>query len=297
MKSLITVIYFIEYLLMRAVYALLGFFPLRVLYAIAHGVGTLGYYILPKKRKIALENLRLAFGTTKSERELRRIARVSLVNLIFIYFEFIFFSRRRRQLDKYFYFDPEGWEIVNGLVKVPKPAMYLTAHIGSWEFLALCAGFIGQKMHAIGRPIKNRFIFDYISRLRCVTESSVIDKNHAVKGTIKVFQKKEVIGTLIDQRVGSSGIVVEFFGYPAYTTPFPALMKIKYDCVLYPVFAIRKGCGLFHIVLKEEITVPTHLKNNEEKVKFMVKAYTKVVEDIVREYPEQWLWYHRRWRL
>jgi KDO2-lipid IV(A) lauroyltransferase len=297
MKSLTTCFYFIEYLLVRIVYCFLGFLPLRLLHAIACGVGTIGYYILPKKRKLALENLRLAFGTEKSTRELRRIARASLNNLIFIYLELIYFSKRRRYLDKYFYLDATSRKYVDHMLAEPKATMYLTGHFGNWEFLALCAGFSGQKMHAIGRPIKNRFIFNYISRLRCVTESSVIDKDYAVKGTLKVFQKKEIVGTLIDQRVGSSGIVVDFFGHPAYTTPFPALMKLKYDCVLHPAFAIRKSVGLFHVEIKDPIKVPLHLAGNEEKIKYMVQEYTKVVEDVVRAYPEQWLWYHRRWRL
>jgi KDO2-lipid IV(A) lauroyltransferase len=66
---------------------------------------------------------------------------------------------------------------------------------------------------------------------------------------------------------------------------------------LCPVFAVREKLGLFHIIVKDEIKVPGHLDSNEEKIKYMVQEYTKVVEDVVRRYPEQWLWYHRRWRL
>ncbi|MBN1493592.1 MAG: lysophospholipid acyltransferase family protein [Candidatus Omnitrophica bacterium] len=297
MKFLKESLYCAEYMLLRCLFTIVGFVPLHFLYGLAWCVGTVAYYILPHKRAIALENLSLAFGNEKTSRERRRIARAAMRNLVFVYLEFLFFARRKKGLDKYFYFDEDSGKRTMGLTKMPRAAMYLTGHIGNWELLALVAGFIGQKMHAIGRPLKNRYVFDYISRLRCSTAGAVIDKEHAVRGTIEAFKKKEIVGTLIDQRVGASGIVVDFFGQPAYTTPFPALMKIKYDCILYPAFAIREKIGFYRVIIKDEINIRPGELGNLERIKYMVQEYTKVMEEMVRAYPEQWLWYHRRWRI
>jgi KDO2-lipid IV(A) lauroyltransferase len=124
-----------------------------------------------------------------------------------------------------------------------------------------------------------------------------IDKEYAAKESMRVLQRNEIVGMIVDQRVGSTGILVNFFNRPVTATPFPALMQIKYGSRLYPIFSIRERLGCFHVQLGEEIVVPEHITDKQGKIHYIVQAYTKAIEDIVRKYPEQWLWYHRRWRL
>ncbi|MFC1809512.1 lysophospholipid acyltransferase family protein [Candidatus Omnitrophota bacterium] len=289
--------YLCEYIIVRIVCLFIVFVPRCVLRLISIIVGTIGYYVLPKKRKIALDNLRIAFGKEKTDKERKCIARASMQNLVFVFLEFIHFAKHKEILNKYVFFDEEERSRIEKIASENKGYILMTAHIGSWELLILAAKLLGFRMSIVTRAVKNKYLYDYITYLRSSSGVKIIDKPDAVKTAIRIAQDKGTIGTMIDQRVGESGVVVDFFGQPATVTRFPALMHLKYDFTLYPIFAIRKSSGRYHIVLKDEISAPKHIQDKEARIEYMVKAYTKAVEDVVREYPEQWLWYHRRWRL
>jgi len=291
------VIYLIEYIIVRIIFYILSFVPLSILKIGATIVGTIGYCILGKRREVALQNLRLAFKDEKTEKEIRRIARMSCINLIYTYIEFMHFPRFLVNVKNRFVMDEDSRKRINEAVHADNSLIYLTAHFGNWEFLSLFAGDDGQQLSSIGRAVKNHYIADFVNRMRCLAGSAMLDKEDAVKGAMKAIRNNEQVGILVDQRAGNSGIEVKYFGEPVSATPFPALMKIKFGSVLLPIFCIRKKVGAFQIVVGDGIDIPADLSDSDETIHYVVQTYTGAIENIVRKFPEQWLWYHRRWRL
>lgn len=287
----------IEYGLVRCVFFLVRLFPLGFWCFPARMLGCFGFFVLAKRRRDALANLRLISGNDADEHALNRIACRSCQHLVYAYLEFIHCTRSREKVKTYGAFTAAEQKTLDGYYGRRKGLMYLTAHIGNWEFLSLIAGVSGFPLTSIGRAVKNPYLTQYVNRLRSITGSAIIDKKDAVRGTLDVLRKKECLGTLVDQRGGDSGIVIQFMGQPASATPFPALMKLRFDCALVPIFCIRERVGKFSFVIGDEIVVPPGVTDKDEIIRSVTQAYTDEIEKVVRRYPEQWLWFHRRWRL
>lgn len=286
-----------EALIVKFLICVFGMFPLSILYAGADVLGWCMFVALKKRTKIALDNLELAFGNEKTDEERRRIARASGQNLLRVYAEFMYFARHPYKLESCCERSLDDAQYLDAAHARGKGVVYLTGHIGNWEMLPLLGGVWGIPLTSIGRAIKNRYLMKSIDEMRQLTGSVMIEKEYAVKEIMRALRDQRGVGVLIDQRGGNAGEQITFFGETATATPFPALMKIKLDCTMLPVFLVRTYKGKFRFVLKKEIVLPADITDKQEQIHALVQAYTDAVEEIVREYPEQWLWYHRRWRL
>ena len=249
------------------------------------------------RHKIALENLRRAFPD-KPESELQEIAVGMWGNQARQVAEYVF-------LDEIFDFDIEGKR--QGLVEVEgmsifqrlqnenRARIFFTAHTGNFELLPICAAAFGLEVTALFRPPNNPYIAKKLLKARKTRMGHLVpSKAGAVWALASSLTKGANIGMLVDQHF-HNGVPITFFGREALTSPVLARLARQFDVDVYPARCIRLPGGRFRLQLYEKIDLP-RLENGKVDIQSSTQIINSIVEDWVREYPDQWMWFHKRWK-
>jgi len=177
-----------------------------------------------------------------------------------------------------------------------KPALVFSAHLANWEITAVAAKRYGLPAAALYRTPNNRFIAERILGVRSELMRELIPAGPGAPFRMAdLLGKGFHVGMLMDQRFGR-GTKVPFFGRPAATNPIFAKLARHIDCPVYGARAIRLPGARFRLELEGPIELPRDAKGRIDE-KASTDAITGIIEGWVREYPEQWLWQHRRWRM
>jgi KDO2-lipid IV(A) lauroyltransferase len=276
--------------------------PLERALALGAGVGRLILFGVGRRRRLVLENLRLSFPE-KTESERRAIARRSVENLGRTLVEVLrlpdFTEEDARHRIRVEGLDTAAWLRKNG-----KGALALSAHFGNFEYIAVGLNRLGIfRCHLIGRPIRNRGIDRAIRSCRAAHGVETIPNRRSVPAILDKLRRGEGIGVVLDQNMKRSmGIFVDFFGRPASTTPGLAVLAHRSGAPVVPVFAVREsawrpGGDPANHVISIGRPIPWEARGDlQEALRVNTQAYTRVIEDWVRRFPDQWFWLHDRWR-
>jgi KDO2-lipid IV(A) lauroyltransferase len=250
------------------------------------------------RHRVALDNLRKAFPE-KSETEISAIASDMWANMARLAVEYIF-------LDTLFDFDPASAKI--GRVEVKgverfiemaaerRPRITLTGHVGNFEMLAIAGTLYGLDAAFMFRPPNNPFLARYIMRARSSGISNMLASRKGVAFTLaRILENNGTIGVLVDQKF-QRGIRTTFFGRECETSPLVPKLARQYDCDVYPARCIRLPGNRFRLELEPRLELPRDTKG-EVDVAASAQLLNDIVERWVREYPGQWMWFHKRWSL
>lgn len=274
---------------------LLRVLPRPLARAIATCVAFLLYALLPRLRRVGLRNLELAFPE-KSARERGRILRGVYVSLGRLLSEIPKFdSYTRENVDRIAIYD--GFENFERARARGKGVLFLTAHLGGWEIGSFVHSLHGNRLHVVMRALDNPYIDAETRRLRTLHGNTVIDKDEFARGVIAALRKGDTVGVLMDTNMlPGEGEFVDFFGHPASTTTSIARLAMRTDAAVVPAFTIWDSTlGKYRIHFEPEIPA---IRTGDDNADALVNTarYTKVIENVIREYPDQWLWVHRRWK-
>ncbi|MCW8984771.1 MAG: lysophospholipid acyltransferase family protein [Thermoanaerobaculales bacterium] len=193
--------------------------------------------------------------------------------------------------------DVTGWDIVERALSKGRGAFFLTAHIGSWEVAALVTGLkVEAGLSVVTRPLDNPLLEVELDRLRKLYGNHVFGKRNIVREVLAQLKKGGGVGILIDQRVREDkGVEVPFFGHPAWTPGILARLASKTRAPVVPTFALRDKPGHYRLRYDEPVVVD-ELPDSELEEVPLTTRYMAILEDAIRENPDQWLWYHDRWK-
>lgn len=290
-KRLRYVRYFFEYVAVIVFYFFIRVLPHSALFPIADLIGRI-FFLLPSVRKLLCANIKVAFPE-KDVCEVRRMASKSASNLILALLEFFWFIDRPEKLEKYVDFPRNERDITEKNKKTGHGLIWATPHIGNWELAGLKFKHDANIPFAVVvRPLNNFFLNRIIHSGRVSEGSRVISDKGAVKGMMKALKDGCFIATLVDQnsRVRDGGIFVDFFGLPVPTSRAPALFGRKLNTPVAVGGCIRKG-KRYEMFAEELPKLPAEYGSDEE----LVQDIMKITEKIVRQYPEQYLWFYKRW--
>lgn len=251
---------------------------------------------LTSRHAVGSANLRRAFPDL-SEAEYSRILKGAWNSLGRIGAEYAF-------LDRIFDYDPDnpssgrievvGEELFKTIQDSKEPAIFFTAHMANWELLAICASKFDLDVTSLFRPPNNATVAREVDRIRTSMMGSLIPSragaSYALNG---VLEKGGRVGLLVDQFF-KRGTNITFFGLDAPTNPLLAILTKRFDCPVYGARTIRLPGGRFRLELTGPLDLPRDADGHINSLATM-QAVTDIVESWVREYPEQWLWFHRRW--
>lgn len=286
-----------EYLLFSAFHWLAIALPRNWALALGAGVGS-GMARLPGRwRRVALANLALAFPD-RTAAEHRRILAASGRNLGRSAVEFYRLPKMRPAEVASLVSIPDrsAWERLlrdrdeRGLVVV-------TAHFGNWELLAYSHGLLGHPVTLVHKPMRNRFVDAFIASVRARAGTRSIPKRAAAREALRTLRQREILVIPTDQnQPRHEGIFVDFFGRAANTNPGAARLARHTGAALWPVFLVRDGESDRHRVeILPRIEVADTGDSNED-IRATTQRCVDAIEAMLRRHPEQWIWFHNRWR-
>ncbi|HWX43205.1 MAG TPA: lysophospholipid acyltransferase family protein [Blastocatellia bacterium] len=262
---------------------------------IGKAAGRAAYYLHGRLRLTAFRNLSLAMP------DLDEAARTRVVKGVFDNFgrllgEFSQFPKiRSDNIVKLVVY--EGLENYTRAAAEGRGVLFLTGHFGAWELCAFAHGASGNPLNFLVRPIDNPYIDRMISRYRSLSGNHTIDKSDAVKPVLAALKRREAVGFLIDiNTFEDQGVFCGFFGIPACTTTGLAIFALRTDAPVVPGFLIWNEKLKRHCLRFEPALPVVRTGDFKEEVRLNTAAFTRVIEQYARRYPDQWLWVHKRWK-
>ena len=284
----------LEYTAVRVSLKLLETLPQGAARALASVVARLLYLLSPKLKKTAETNLRLAFPEwTDAQRQqvIRKMAR----NLGRMAAEFA-------RMPKYSPANIHDLVILDGHEnfleghKRGKGVLYLTGHVGGWELSSFAHALYGYPLHYTARPLDNRKLDELVNRYRGLSGNRPIFKNESARVMLKVLKDAGTVGILADQNtMPSEGVFVDFFGTLACTTTGLARVALHTGAAVVPGYAYwDEVAGKYRLRFEPPVEL-IRTGDAERDIFENTQKFTKVLEEIIRKYPDQWVWVHGRW--
>lgn len=281
------------YLILRSVLMVVHMFPFEMAPQVGRWIGRIWKALDKRHRGVAARNVAASPGICAPEEIPAFIDRVyehvgrSLVEVLMT-------PRLLQRGMVQNYVTVHRNELVDQVLKDGRGAIIAMGHLGNWELTGIAVALHGYKLTSLMRPIENPWIDAYLTRFRTVTGHGLISKYDAWGPMVATVQRNELLVIQIDQDARHRGVFVEFFGRPASTQKSPAVLSLKYGCPIVSVNIYRDG--LKHRCEVAEIFFPDDFKNLPDPVQAMTQAYTRKLEEFVRQHPEQWNWLHARWK-
>jgi len=274
---------------------LTGALPRQLARGLGVGVARTLFAVTPKLRRIAEVNLKLAFPEWT---DIQRAATVRgmVRSLGWMAAEFAMMPRyTRKNIEDVILLD--GQENFLEGQRLGKGVLFLTAHMGAWELSSYAHARYGYPLHYMARPLDNARLDALVNRYRGLSGNKPIFKNDSARAMLKILKDAGTIGILADQNtLPEEGVFVDFFGVPACTTSGIARVALHTGAAVVPGYAVWDA-SLQKYRLRFEAPLELVRTGDAERDIFEnTQLFARVTEEIIRKYPEQWVWLHARWK-
>ena len=289
-----TVAHRAQYALLRAFAWLLGLMSWRAATNLAGSIGTLFYWPLGIRRRVAEKQVAAAFPELSSH-EVERLARESYRHLGRVAAETMLFSRLDGPGILSHMSGIDGLEHFVRQRAEGRGAIVLTGHVGNWEIGGAVVAASGIPIDVVVRLMGNPLFDDFLTITRNNLGMTVVRDRDAVRHTARALREGHVMAFLIDQsglHIASS--FVNFFGRPAKTPRGPAVLALRLHVPVFFGVSIRRPDGRYHMTISEIVTARTG--DTDRDVDAILNEYSGLLEHFVRQSPEQYFWQHRRWK-
>jgi KDO2-lipid IV(A) lauroyltransferase len=274
---------------------ILGLMPRPVSRALAIGLAQVFYALHFRLRQVGMRNLDMVFPE-KTIAERSRILRGVFTSL----------GRQLAELCQFPKYTPEnigevveydGLENYERAFAQGKGVLFLTAHFGGWELSAFAHSLHGHWLHIVMRPMDNEYLDRMLQHYRTMHGNKTVAKDDFVRGLLAAMKAGETVGILMDTNMTPpQGIFVDFFGIPACTASGLARIALRTDAAVVPGFTIWDPTLSKYRLRFDPALQLIRTGHLEADIAANTQMFTKVIEDYVRKYPDQWLWVHRRWK-
>jgi KDO2-lipid IV(A) lauroyltransferase len=258
-------------------------------------MGKIGFSVVRGQRKIILANLNTAFPEkTAAEKTLLAKRFFSLFSLGSL--EVLHFVNHRDLLDTQV--AVKGRENLEEAMALGKGVIAITAHMGNFPLMFAKLAREGLPTYVIARPLRDEKSNDYIHQMREQAGIKTIfsyPRKDCVAQTIKALRENGIVFMLIDQNFGSGGVWVDFFGKLAATPTGTAVFALRTGAAILPMFIVREKTGFHTVYIEPKVPIKV-LENNDETLLINTASFSKIIEQWIRRFPEQWGWIHRRWK-
>ncbi|MGO9270193.1 MAG: lysophospholipid acyltransferase family protein [Terriglobia bacterium] len=284
----------LEYAFVAGLLTFLGWFPHPLARTMCRVLATLCYWLWPRLRRVGSFNLQLAFPDW-SPRQRRRALFGLFQNFGRMLADFTHFPAwSRDNIEKIIIYD--GFENYERARAQGKGVLFLTAHFSNWELSSFAHGLYGYPLNFLVRHMDNPLLDGLINGYRSLSGGRPIEKTDSARQVLRALENGEAVGILMDQNMlPGEGVFVPFFGKLACTTPGPARIARKTGAAIVLGLTIWDAkIGKYR--LRFEPVEWIKRDDPEEEIIANTANFTRLIEEYVRRYPEQWLWVHRRWK-
>jgi Kdo2-lipid IVA lauroyltransferase/acyltransferase len=279
----------VEYCLAAAALKSVEYAPRPVARVLAGGYARLLDRAIPRLRRVGMRNLAFALPGLTAARHAEIIDGVfaSIARILVSFAKFP--SIRRDNLDQWIRL--EGGEHFDAAVREGRGVLFATAHLGNWELSAFAHALMAAPMNVLVRPLDNPRIDAMVERRRALTGNRPIGKKDFARSILKALGANQAVGILIDQNESlDSGVFVDFFGVKACASAGLARFASHSGAAVIPGFALwNQAEQLFVLRFFPAVEMTGDAAADTQ-------ALHSVLERVIRDHPDQWLWIHRRWK-
>ncbi len=281
----------IAYAFVKSVTKIGEILPARIGRRLYVSLGRASYYLLPNSRRIALANLRVAFGEHAADKEIRAIAKATFANLGRFAYDIVQARHRGPEWVKHLA-TVRGKHNLDEALARGKGVIALTGHVGNWELLAAYFSMIGYPINVLATSLKDSKLNDLLVKMRTDVGVRVLDRSKGLIQAFRCLKRGEVLGVLIDQDTSVESVLVDFLGTPAKTAVGAVKLASRTGAAIVPLAMTLNDSGHYEIDIKEALKIG----GRDETLREDVELCSKAIEDFIRRKPSQWVWMHKRWK-
>lgn len=284
----------VEYFFARIGVWLVEHTPARIACFLAKRVGDIAYFFMPRRRRIAVGNI-LKAGITDNPRKARRIAHASAQGIALTVAESFIFPRLKNAES---HVELDMSQAAKDAIDASKCGFICySGHFGNWEIGAQALAKF-RPVTGIARPMNNERVQELMDRKKMRADFETIDKHSGrPMDMVRALKRNRALAILSDQHANGDGaVVIDVFGRPAKTYPTPAVLQQLTGAPVFFSYALRTGFMRFRIHFSEPLFYKVSKENKAADIQAATQDLSKRLEEIIRQYPEQYLWAHRRWK-
>lgn len=288
-----------EYSVASLLLGFLGVLPRRLAIALSIGVAWVCYRLLSGLRKAGMRSLEIAYP------EMGEAARMELLGGTFDSLgrvlgevsQFPKYSKEKMASMVDFTFDGYMQTLYDQVKREKRGVLITTGHLGNWELLVQTFAVWHEPMSYLARPIDNPLIEDLTVAIRTKFGNTPLNKTNSARTAIRLLREGQIVGVLADVNAHpKEGVFVPFFDVAACTTAGPATLAIRTNALLFPIFCVYDRETHKYKIVHGRAVEPAATGDREADIQATTAAYTAEIEKIIRQYPDQWLWIHKRWK-
>lgn len=286
-----------EYVAARAVAGLVQYLPYRVALGLGWGIAWFVFYVWRYRVSAAKARIREVFGTRYSDCEVNRIAWRSWRNFCFTVVEMIRIpvSAPAQILAVVDVGDSDRKILAH--LQSGLGAIIAAAHMGSWEMATLTSLACGIHLFSVAASQKNRLVDEYINRMRAGTGFETLPRSASVlKGIVRQIREGKVLAILPDVRSRTPGVAINFLGKTANIAGGLGLIAKMTGVPVFPCVITRQGWTRHRYRIMDPVWPEDGLEKKEDWQRITQEVFD-VFDRAIREHPEQWFWFNKRWVL
>jgi KDO2-lipid IV(A) lauroyltransferase len=286
---------YLVYLLLRFSVCLLQMLSYEASMRLANVVAALVYWVDRRHRLVAADNLRHAFPDLPAE-QIDPLVRATYRHFIRLVMTIVHLPRHFHVYSWRNYLEMSGERHLAAALLSGRPVLLVTGHFGNWEMGGYTLGLFGFKTSAIARTLDNEYLDRFLRTFRQRTGQEIVAKHGEIEKINHLLCANGALATLGDQDAGQRGLYVTFFGRPASTHKAIALLSLQYDAPMLVLGIAHTGEPMQHRLIIQDVILPEEYAGQRDAIRRVTQRFTSALETLVRQYPEQYLWLHRRWK-
>ena len=259
-------------------------------------LGWMSFYFFGRERQRALKHIQLALEDTYQPKQRRQIIKISFQNLGKNLLEVLYLSRLTpTEIDRMV--SVEGENYLKDAYSRGRGIIFITGHIGCWEMGATLLAKRYRPTVILAAPIYDPHLEEVMVRIRRThgIETIVRGQSNALRRLLATLQEGGVVVLAIDQDTRVDGVFVPFFGREAYTPAGPATLALRTGAALVIGFSLRQWDGRHKVMIQAPLDL-IRTGDHKADIKANTARFTGVIEQFIRDYPDQWVWMHERWK-
>ena len=271
---------------------LIRFLPYDALLFLGRVLGNLYYLLVKKQRERAVSQMMPALDV--SESEARKLVRASFVNLARNMLDILYMPNlNEKNLSRFVTI--EHLERMRAALDEGHGVVVLTGHVGTWEWLSAAFTLNNMPVTAIAKLQPNAEYSRALDDLRATIHVEIFNRGtNELRAAGRALKDGKILGFLADQDAGPGGAFINFLGKTASTPMGPAVFSRRFNAPVVPAFILRQPDGRHLVKIGEAMHFEDTGDTDADLLRF-TERMTKILEQVIRENPTQWLWFQKRW--